>query len=256
MKNKGSIAFTLLELLIVLAIIMILASILLPALNKAKETTRQISCAGNLKQIGTAYQMYGVDSNDYFAPWKNGTYVWAQYVGNYESGIASEERLAGWGGKIYPYLGGKGHWKIFVCPSDPFKRNLTDKSSNSSNGTGASYMVNSGSWEGKGGIGYDYSLSSSGTTFWYRTIQAQWPSNTCLVSEEAFKNSDYTLPGKYGLFSRPSSSYNYTPSVHSAGYNVLFIDSHVKTVPLNPFFTDETWAPEKGSERYKFYFIK
>ncbi|MCK4624736.1 MAG: type II secretion system protein [Phycisphaerae bacterium] len=58
-------AFTLVELLVVVAIIALLVSILLPTLNRAKESARMVKCLANLHAIGTAANMYAAYNNDY-----------------------------------------------------------------------------------------------------------------------------------------------------------------------------------------------
>ncbi len=70
--------FTLLELLVVIALIAILASLLLPALNAAKEMAYSTVCKSNMKQLGLAFGNYANDANRYYPPWTNlySTYTW------------------------------------------------------------------------------------------------------------------------------------------------------------------------------------
>ena len=114
MFKKG---FTLIELLVVIAIIAILAAILFPVFAQAREKARQTSCLSNLKQIGTAVQLYTDDYDE--------TYPINLIVGTY-AGTAvydlwtfdqvwdSSQIGRSWGGCIFPYV---KNMKMFVCPS-------------------------------------------------------------------------------------------------------------------------------------------
>lgn len=62
--NQRQLAFTLLELLVVVTIIAVLAGLLLPSLSKSKEKAQKTKCINNLKQIGYAIEMYCGENGD------------------------------------------------------------------------------------------------------------------------------------------------------------------------------------------------
>lgn len=103
--------FTLVELLVVIGIIALLISILLPVLNKARESANTVKCASNLRQIGLAMQLYTEGFRDYF-PIVHGT--------DYRNPLWPPVMQGFWGqGDWWECLGAVGFKRQYMlCPSD------------------------------------------------------------------------------------------------------------------------------------------
>lgn len=80
-KKEG---FTLMELLVVIAVVIVLAGFLMPALAKTRQLAHRARCANNLKQIGTAMHLYANNNNGDFPaePW--GSNLYPSYIDDEE----------------------------------------------------------------------------------------------------------------------------------------------------------------------------
>jgi prepilin-type N-terminal cleavage/methylation domain-containing protein/prepilin-type processing-associated H-X9-DG protein len=102
MRSRIQIAFTLVELLVVIAVIAILAALLLPVIARSKEHGRSTACLSNLRQLGIALQLY-VQDNENKMPVMQDALVGVPPTNGTMDGVLSN------------YL---GNVRVLFCPSD------------------------------------------------------------------------------------------------------------------------------------------
>ncbi len=117
-RERG--AFTLIELLIVIAILSLLVSILLPSLAKAKQMAKDVMCATNLRAIGLGWYLYLHDNEETFPPWHTNVHWF--YGGKHPAIINDANPHALEYRPLNPYvsraLKNENAGELFRCPSD------------------------------------------------------------------------------------------------------------------------------------------
>ena len=202
MKNIRAIGFTLVELLVVIAIIAVLAGLLLPALSKAKEAGKSLSCKSNMRQTAVGgLMMYASDCDG----WSLGTYygkfgfadnqMWPVVLGKNSVGLGYLE----WKYMGRSYRDGLGYG-VMLCPS------------RKADATYTSFPE------------ADFTMHSTLSDSW-------WPAAWKMDGSRGLFKPDTVPTPSLLMWLVDAAEYSGPASPrHSNGFNIFFVDSHVERI--------------------------
>lgn len=228
--QRTSKGFTLIELIVVAAIVSILASLLWPSFSSAKVQAKQIQCFGHLRQLGIAAQLYWDDNGQRAFPYlsKRLTDGQVYWFGWLQSGSEGHRIFDPSQGALWPYLQSRG---IELCPSFHYQHPKYKPKA-----TGASW-----------GYGYNLHLSpnNASTPMSKKTTtlihQIRRPTEITLFADAAQIN-DFQPPASFEnplveefyYVSDGGPAYANGHFRHRRKANVVFVDGHAAALAPAP----------------------
>lgn len=212
LRERG---FTLIELLVVVAIIGVLAALLLSSVSRAKDNARRSQCANNLRQIGQALIMYGMDNTDRVPPGESSTSFY---------GISSQPFSKGFGCLEREYLppapsaSGGSVWRC-AGQSDKFYLEETSLS-------GWTTTSDRSRWRGT--YSYAFRTRNRGTGVIEPPSNLSWGTGPWPGVRLSDGNYAYAFD-HVTAFTGPGRV-----TCHKGGYNCVFYDGHVQYMNGGP----------------------
>jgi prepilin-type N-terminal cleavage/methylation domain-containing protein/prepilin-type processing-associated H-X9-DG protein len=223
--------FTLIELLTVIAVIALLAAILMPALQQAREKGYSANCHSNLRQLGIFFDLYCDNHDGWYPPLTDGTRSW-DYAFDPVSYLPDDDDP----GLLMLGVGSAAKSnQVYACPA--FTGLFNDQWASKYSGFGYNEF-----------LGFEYN-SYSDTVLWQgvKVSQVELPSKTLLLSDCGYINSaDDTLQaasflrsplGRDGVVSTSGTA----SFIHLGKNNSLMTDGHVEVFSQAFIANQSSW---------------